>query len=193
MRVSRHKAQENRDAVLDAAARLFRDRGLDGVGVAEITRAAGLTHGGFYGQFPGGKDELAAEAVGHAFARTRAMWNELAAGKPPVDAVAAIAGTYLSPGHLAHPGAGCPVPLLAADAARQGGPVRAAFTEGVRDLIEAFAAHMAGDTAVARQAGAIRLLAAMAGAVLLARAVDDACLAEAVLDAVGQDDQRIKV
>ncbi len=51
MKVSREKRAENKAAILEAASRLFRERGPDGVGVAEITKAAGLTHGGFYGHF----------------------------------------------------------------------------------------------------------------------------------------------
>lgn len=187
MRVSRQKAQKNRDAVLDAAARLFRERGLDGAGVAEVTREAGLTHGGFYGQFPGGKDALAAEAVTAAFAATQAFWEELAIDAKPGSggALAAIVDAYLSDGHRDDPGRGCPVPALAADAARRGGVVQAAFSGGVRDLIETLARHTPGDTDAGRRAEAARVLATLAGAVLIARAigVDDPALANTVVQA----------
>lgn len=188
MRVSRQKVQENRGAVLDAAARLFRERGLDGAGVAEVTREAGLTHGGFYGQFPGGKDALAAEAVTAAFAATQAFWEKLAAGAGPGSggALAAIARAYLSDGHRDDPGRGCPVPALAADAARRrGGVVQAAFSGGVRDLIETLARHTPGDTEAGRRLEAARVLAILAGAVLIARAigVDDPALANTVVQA----------
>jgi len=187
VRVSRQKAQKNRDAVLDAAARLFRERGLDGAGVAEVTREAGLTHGGFYGQFPGGKDALAAEAVTAAFAATQAFWEELAIGTKPGSggALAAIISAYLSDGHRDDPGRGCPVPALAADAARRGGVVQAAFSGGVRDLIDTLARHTPGNTDAGRRAEAARLLATLAGAVLIARAVSggDPALANTVVDA----------
>src|SRR5271157_4449503 len=68
MRVSREKAAENRERIVEAAARLFREQGFDGVGVDAIMSAAGLTHGGFYGHF-GSKDDLAAEAVTRALQR----------------------------------------------------------------------------------------------------------------------------
>ena len=182
MRVSRQQVRENRAAVLEAAARLFRERGLDGAGVGEITHAAGLTHGGFYGQFPGGKDALAAEAVQAAFEGTRAFWDTLAASKQPgPDTLAAITAAYLSPAHRDHPGEGCPVPTLGADAARQGGSVRAAFTLGVRSLLDVLSRHTAGASEGERRAEAMRLLAALAGAVLIARAVDDRELADDML------------
>jgi len=185
MRVSRSKAQENRGAVLEAAARLFRERGLNGAGVAEVTHEAGLTHGGFYGQFPGGKDALAAEAVAAAFVGTRAFWQALAADRQPDGVLAAIVGAYLSPGHRDNPGTGCPVPALANDAARRGGLVQAAFTAGVRDLLDTLAQHIAGKTDAQRRAAAVSLLVTLAGAVLLARAVDEPSLAEEVLRAAG--------
>ena len=187
MRVSREKAEENRAAVLNAAARLFRERGLDGARVAEITHAAGLTHGGFYGQFTGGKDALAAEAVTAAFGATRAFWDGLVEGHEGQDALAAIADAYLSPEHHGDPGGGCPVPALATDAARRGGTVRAAFTAGVRDLLDALTRHLPGEAEAERRAGATRLLATLAGAVLIARAVDDPDLASEVLRAAGAD------
>ena len=181
MRVSRQKARQNRDAVLDAAARLFLERGLDGVGIAEITRAVGLTHGGFYGQFPDAKEGLAAEAVTRAFQNTQAVWNELASDKQPADALTAIAGAYLSERHRDHPGQGCPVPALAADAARRGGVVRASFSGGVRDLLDVLSRYTSGPTEVAKRRDAARQLATLAGAVLLARAVDDPELARDIL------------
>jgi TetR/AcrR family transcriptional regulator, transcriptional repressor for nem operon len=181
VRVSRRRARENREAVLATAARLFRERGLDGAGVAEIMREVGLTHGGFYGQFPGGKDALAAEAVVAAFAGTRALWKALTEGKEARDALAAIAGSYLSDQHRAQPGYGCPVPALAADVARRDGPARAAFTAGVRSLLDALAPCLPGAGEAERRASAARLLATLAGAVLLARAVDDPDLAAELL------------
>src|SRR5690348_17056449 len=65
MRVSREKAAENRERIVETASRMFREKGFDGVGVDTIMNGAGLTHGGFYGHF-GSKDDLAAEAVRRA-------------------------------------------------------------------------------------------------------------------------------
>src|SRR4051812_29695309 len=77
MKVSREQAQQNREKVVQSAARLFRERGIDGVGVAELMNSVGLTHGGFYGQF-GSKEELVAEACAWAFERSAAKWKRTA-------------------------------------------------------------------------------------------------------------------
>lgn len=189
MRVSRQKAGENRAAVLEAAARLFRERGLDGAGVAEVTREAGLTHGGFYGQFPGGKDGLAAEAVARAFEDTRAFWQGLTADKQPgADALAAVMAAYLSPEHRDDPGHGCPVPALAADAARSGRALQDAFATGVERFLAALAADLeaAGIEPLQAREEALMLLSSLSGALALARAVASAspALADEVLKTV---------
>jgi TetR/AcrR family transcriptional repressor of nem operon len=189
VRVSRQKAGENRQAVLDAAARLFRERGLDGAGVAEVTREAGLTHGGFYGQFPGGKDALAAEAVASAFEAMQAFWQGLTADlQPGADSLAAVATAYLSPKHRDHPGYGCPVPALAADAARSGPVLQDAFATGVERLVAVLAGNLkaAGVGPDRAREEALLLLSSLSGALALSRAVATAspALADEVLEAV---------
>src|SRR4051812_44314635 len=116
MRVTRLQAAQNRESVLNAAARLFRERGLLSTGVAEVMSAVGLTHGGFYAQFPGGKDALAAEAIGLAFRQRQASWEEASNGKSRTAALASIKRGYLSKEHFDNPGDGCAVPVLGADA-----------------------------------------------------------------------------
>ena len=102
MRVSREQAAQNRERVLDAAAKLFRERGFSGVGVAELMHAAGLTHGAFYGQF-GSKDDLMAEACARAFESSLERWRK-AAARSPGDPLAAVVASYLSPSHRDEPG-----------------------------------------------------------------------------------------
>ena len=77
MRVTRSTVERHRDAILHAAASLFRTRGIDGVSVAEVTRAAGLTHGSFYGHYAS-KSALAAAAVSHSLHRGAMIWRERA-------------------------------------------------------------------------------------------------------------------
>src|SRR5688572_9552424 len=122
MRVTREQATENRERVLESAARLFRERGFSGVGVAELMNEAGLTHGGFYGQFES-KDELKAQACEHAAARMIEKWRQ-AATKPSADALSALVAGYVTPSHRDHPGSGCVLASLAGDAAREGPRVR---------------------------------------------------------------------
>src|SRR6476469_9287328 len=101
MKVTREQASQNRDRVLEAAGRLFRERGFDGIGVADLMKAAGLTHGGFYGQFAS-KEELMAEACERTFDKEADFWAQLAedaAGNP----LAAVMQAYLSKQHRDNP------------------------------------------------------------------------------------------
>src|SRR3954467_8361612 len=104
MKVSREQAAQNRERILEAAAKLCRERGFEGIGVADLMREAGLTHGGFYGHF-GSKEELMAEACTHALERSRALWAKRAAAHPdaPLEELARI---YLHPRHRDNPGQG---------------------------------------------------------------------------------------
>jgi TetR/AcrR family transcriptional repressor of nem operon len=183
MKVSREQAQQNREKVVQAAARLFRERGIDGVGVAELMKSVGLTHGGFYGQF-GSKEELVAEACAWAFDRSAAKWQRAAAAHPR-DAVGAIADFYLAPEHRDRPGAGCAAAALAGDMAREGVHARQAFTQGVRDLVEVIAASSEGSDQE-RHRQALATFSTMLGAIVLARAVDDEALADEILAAARQ-------
>src|SRR5437868_2246392 len=115
MRVSREKAAENRERVVEVAAEQFRAHGFDGIGVADLMKAAGLTHGGFYGQF-GSKDDLAAEAASRAFAETTASLRARAMATD--DPFAAAISFYLSAAHRDSPDRGCAIAALSQDAAR---------------------------------------------------------------------------
>jgi TetR/AcrR family transcriptional repressor of nem operon len=69
MRVTRKQAQINRQRIIDSAIRLFAERGVDGVGVAEVMGDAGFTHGGFYNHFTS-KDDLVRTACRTSFERS---------------------------------------------------------------------------------------------------------------------------
>lgn len=181
MKVSREQAQQNRDKVVQAAARLFRERGIDGIGVAELMKSVGLTHGGFYGQF-GSKEELVAEACAWAFERSAAKWKRTAEANPR-DAARAIADFYLTPEHRDRPATGCAAAALAGDMAREGVHARQAFTQGVRELVDVIAAGREEGSAKQRQRAALADFSAMVGAMVLARAVDDPELADEILSA----------
>ena len=182
MRVTREQAAENRDRVLDAAARLFRERGFGGVGVAELMNEAGLTHGGFYGQF-GSKDELKAQACERAAAQTLAHWRE-AADKHPDDALPALLATYLSASHRDNPGRGCLVAALAGDAVREGPEVRGAVSAAAMAMFDTLADVVPGQTRAQKRQRAAVALASMVGALVLSRAIDDDALSNEILRAV---------
>lgn len=184
MRVSKERAADNRNRVVEAAGRLFRERGFDGVGVADIMGAAGLTHGGFYGQF-GSKDALAAEACARALNCSGDKWDALVRDTPDA-ALAAIVESYLSAGHRGACGTSCLVPALAVDVSRRDGPVRRIFTEGLNRLAMILARVVPEPTEAARREKALATMASLVGAVVLARAVDDTALADELLAATAR-------
>jgi TetR/AcrR family transcriptional regulator, transcriptional repressor for nem operon len=173
-RVSREHAAENRAKVVTAASSLFRRKGLDGVGIDELMAEAGLTRGGFYGQF-GSKDALAGEACADAFESAERALDAAGQGSA-AGRLHRQATFYFAP---KPPGQDCPMATLAGDAARApvGGPVRRAFTAGLRRLTRT----LAGET---RDDKALVVMAAMVGAALLRRASEDAALANSIESAV---------
>ena len=175
MRVSREKAAENRERIVDAAARLFRDKGFDGVGVDAIMKDAGLTHGGFYGHFAS-KEALAAEAVACAFGRSAARQSD-------IDSLGDLVSDYLSERHRADRANGCAVAALGADYGRQGQALRKVLTASVRRQIDRLASLLKRGGPAARRRRAIASYAGMVGALTLARAIDDPALAQEILAA----------
>jgi TetR/AcrR family transcriptional regulator, transcriptional repressor for nem operon len=182
MRVSREQAAENRERIVRVAAKLFRERGFDGIGVADLMKAAGLTHGGFYGNFAS-KDDLVAEASGRALEELAQYWSTVIE-KAPESAFATIVDRYLSEGHRDAPGQGCLVAALGSDLRRQARPVRRAVTDGVNAFIGQLMQVIPGKSKAARRRRALTDFAAMVGAVTIARAVDDPALSKDVLGAV---------
>ena len=175
MRVSREKAAENRERIVEAASRLFREKGFDGAGVDAIMHAAGLTHGGFYGHF-GSKDDLAAEAVTRAFGRSAEKQSRYAT-------LSDLVSGYLSERHYADRANGCAIAALGADMARQSEGVRRGLTAYVRAQLDHFTRLLRNGTRASRRRRAIATLAGMVGALTLARAVDDPALSKEILDA----------
>ncbi|MEC5384462.1 TetR family transcriptional regulator [Uliginosibacterium sp. H3] len=188
MRVSKEQAAENRERILDMAAKLFRERGFDGIGVADLMKSAGLTHGGFYGHFKS-KEDLMAQAAARAVDASLAGWNEVVASAGE-GALAAYVDFYTSPAHRDEPGAGCIMAALGAESARQVAPVRHALTEGVKRLFEGLSRVVPGRSAAARREKAIVTFASLVGAMVLARVVDDETLSEEILQVVGSTAKR---
>ena len=185
MKVSREQAAQNRERIVDVAAQRFRERGFEGIGVADLMREAGLTHGGFYGHF-GSKEELMAEACVRALESSKELWRKRATLHPD-DPVGELARLYLTPRHRDNPGTGCAMAALATEASRQGPGVRAAFTEGLRSSLDLLAGLFGGKSAEARRRKAIQTYASWVGAMVLARAVDDDVLSREILSAVAQE------
>jgi TetR/AcrR family transcriptional repressor of nem operon len=177
MGVSKEQAAENRNAIVETASRVFRERGVDGVGVADLMKEAGFTHGGFYNHFKS-KEALAAEACEAVFewalTDIRTVVKQGTGGPFNV-----LLQDYLSERHRDDPGHACPTGALVTDAARQGGEMQAAFSRGIEQFIEAFSVYfltapgIENDAAQARKL-AMRLLADIVGTVALARGTAEA-------------------
>jgi TetR/AcrR family transcriptional repressor of nem operon len=173
MKVSKAKAAENREAILINAARLFREKGVPGVGVDALAEAAGMTHGSLYSQF-GSKDKLLAEALEDGFARTGALAAQIKGIAEPI-------ARYLSPTHRDNPGRGCFMAALGGDMPRQSADVRKAFTKVVKGNTARLADKLTEGTFEQRQDEMIATVAAMVGAMILARAVDDPEFSDRIL------------
>lgn len=183
MKVSREQVAENRRRILDAAARLFRERGFEGVTVAEVMKAAGLTHGGFYGHFES-KDDLVAQTLAHAVTP---------AGEAPSD-IAAYAEAYLRPQHRDNLGGGCAFAALGPETARGSGEGRHVMTRALRGQLDRLAAAAPGHNEAERRRAAIAQWSAMVGAIILARLSDDPQLSDEILreTRAALDDQAAK-
>ncbi|MYN05118.1 TetR family transcriptional regulator [Pseudoduganella sp. DS3] len=181
MRVSREQAAQNRERIVETASRLFREKGYDGIGVADLMKCAGLTHGGFYGHFAS-KEDLLAEAFGKAMQGSAEKWRTLLAAAP-ANPRAALAHMYLTAKHRDNPGGGCALAALGPDVSRVGPEVRQAMADSFQSQIAALAQALPGAPAQQRRA-AITTYAAMVGALVLARAVADRKQSDEILAAV---------
>ncbi len=167
-RHSRQEAAETRARILKLASRSIRAKGIEGTAIPALMHDAGLTHGSFYAHFDS-KDALVSEACTHAFDGSAAFQERTAAAAPRGEALVEIVRRYLTDAHRDQPATGCPVPALMAEVPHQPAAVRRAFTRGVEELRARFARlapRHASDVAPA-------LLAGIAGAIALSRAVDD--------------------
>ena len=178
VRVTREQAVANREKILEVAGALFRERGFDGIGVADIMKRAGLTHGGFYGHFAS-KDDLAAEITARVLGRSG--WMERLTGTQ-TPSFSDLVRQYLSPRHRDDPGRGCLFAALGSDVVRQPRSVRRAFTEGLRLRVDALARLAPGRSAAARRQKSLATMAGLVGALILSRAVDDPKFSDEILE-----------
>ena len=178
MRYPAAETAEKHARILDAASRMFRDRGFSDVSVAEIMKATGLTHGPFYNHFSS-KHDLMAEAIRHASAQS---FDGLDKADSSEAGKAAYQAEYLSTAHRDNKADGCLIAALASEIGREPS-VRAAVTGHIRALIDRMASKFPWPAKRAARADAIRMTASMLGAVILARAVDDEALSEEILRA----------
>ena len=170
MRVSREEMRKSHERIVKGAARLVRQKGIDTTSVAEVMADAGLTNGGFYRHFDT-KEAMIAAALGSAFDELLAVAEHTYETLGIEKAAAGYENFYLSDAHVNDAGNGCPIAALAGDVARSPAAVKSEFGSGVRRMSETFARAMR-EKGHDAQATAVRRLAMMAGAVMIARASD---------------------
>jgi TetR/AcrR family transcriptional repressor of nem operon len=186
LKVTKEKTAENRAALVQAAGSLFRERGIDGVGVAEIGKKAGLTHGALYAQFRS-KEALAAEALAAAFEGGLARMTADRDGCPAT--LPDYLDSYLSFNHRDNLATSCPLSALAGEVARQEKVVRERFTKGFERLVAVVERGLgASPVKVENRLRALAMMAAMIGGVATSRAVakTDPKLSNDILRAVRQ-------
>lgn len=170
------------ERIVDAAALAIRRSGYHGTGVADIMKAAGLTHGGFYAHFDS-RDALLAEAADRAGLESVQQLQQLAAGTSGAQALQAMIQGYLSKEHMESVDIGCHVAALGSEMPRQSPEVRHAATRRVKEAIDLIARQLPDWGQPAAHERALVTLATMVGAMVLARAVDDPRMSDALRDA----------
>jgi TetR/AcrR family transcriptional regulator, transcriptional repressor for nem operon len=178
--LSRKEATHER--IVETAARAIRRSGYDGTGVAEIMKEAGLTHGGFYAHFDS-RDGMLAEAADRAGADTVAFLTRVAAEVAPKKALEAMLRTYLSKEHVESAETGCAVAALGSEMPRQPAKVRRAATRRIKEMIDLVARQSPDWGQPGAHERALVTVATALGALVLARAVDDPKLSDAVRQA----------
>lgn len=167
------------DRIVDAASRAIRRSGYHGTGVADIMKAAGLTHGGFYAHFPS-RDAMLAEAADRAGGDAVVLMERVAAAAPPQQALQAMMQAYLSDEHVKGIETGCATAALGSEMPRQAPEVRRAATRRIKEMIDLVARHSNDWGQPGAHEQALAAVSTMVGALVLARAVDDDRLSESL-------------
>jgi TetR/AcrR family transcriptional repressor of nem operon len=184
---SRANKEQSHARIVQTAAARFREAGVEGVGVADLMKDAGLTHGGFYRHFAS-RDELVAEAVECALSDGGRAVEAVAASKASRQTVAgALVDAYLSTAHRDGLATSCAVTTLAGDVARSNERARTAYTQQVETYLALLANLAAEEKSKAKRAKAIAALSSLVGAVSLSRAVNDEKLSREILKAAADE------
>ena len=174
---SRKEATHER--IVETAARAIRRSGYGGTGVADIMKEAGLTHGGFYAHFES-REGMLAEAADRAGADTVSFLAGVAAAAPPKQELDAMLRAYLSKEHVESAETGCAVAALGSEMPRQAPKVRRAATHRIKEMIDLVARQLPDWGRPGAHERALVTVATALGALILARAVDDPKLSDAV-------------
>ena len=180
---SRSSTKEaSHERIVGAAARAIRRSGYNGTGVADIMKEAGLTHGAFYAHFES-REAMLAEAADCAGAQANAVAAKVISAVPPDQALKALVETYLSKAHVDAIETGCPISALGSEMPRQSAEVRRAATLRIKEMIDLVARQLPDWGQPTAHERALAMVASMVGTLILARAVDDSSLSDALCNA----------
>jgi TetR/AcrR family transcriptional repressor of nem operon len=185
MRYSREHKLETHARIVKKASVRIRERGAHGIGVADLMKDAGLTHGGFYAHFDS-REALVIEAFAYAMDRSTERWRKLAETTPPEKRMATIVESYLTPLHRDDPGHGCAVTALGAEIARESPKTRKAFAAKLEQMVDMLAEQMPDVPRKAARKQALATLSTMVGTLVLARIAGSGELSDEILGA-GRD------
>ena len=168
MRYSKEHKQETHARIVKKASVRLREKGAHGIGVADLMKEAGLTHGGFYAHFDS-REALVIEAFAYAMDRSTERWRKIAEQTPPEKRLSTIVESYLTPVHRDDPGHGCAVPTLGAEIARESPKTRKAFAAKLEQMIDMMADQIPDVPRKAARKQAMAALATMMGTLVLSR------------------------
>jgi TetR/AcrR family transcriptional regulator, transcriptional repressor for nem operon len=175
MRYPADQKQRTAERILDAASTLFRKDGYEATGIDSVMEYAGLTAGAFYAHFRS-KEDLLTRSLDSAFCQSGSAWSKRLGNLKGPEWVRKFASAYLSNAHRDHPGLGCPMPALASEIGRIGGPSREVFEQHLRGLIDKVGREIGKENA-------IPAIVLCVGGLMLSRAVDDPRLSDKILSA----------
>jgi len=168
MRYSREHKLETHARIVKRASVRLREKGAHGIGVADLMKDAGLTHGGFYAHFDS-REALVIEAFAYAMDRSIERWRKLGEQTPPDKRLATIVDAYLTTVHRDDPGHGCAVPTLGAEIARESPKTRKAFAVKLEQMVDMLAEQIPAAPRKTARKQAMATLATMMGTLVLAR------------------------
>ncbi|MGH6641125.1 MAG: TetR/AcrR family transcriptional regulator [Bradyrhizobium sp.] len=182
MRYSKEHKQETHARIVKKASVRLREKGAHGIGVADLMKEAGLTHGGFYAHFDS-REALVIEAFAYAMDRSTDRWRKVAEETAPEKRLATIVETYLTPVHRDDPGHGCAVPTLGAEIARESPKTRRAFAAKLEQMIDMMADQILDVPRKSARKQAVAALATMMGTLVLSRIAGNGEFSDEILAA----------
>jgi TetR/AcrR family transcriptional repressor of nem operon len=182
MRYSKEHKQETHARIVRKASVRLREKGAHGIGVADLMKEAGLTHGGFYAHFDS-REALVIEAFNYAMDRSMEHWRKTAAQIAPDKRFSTIVDSYLTALHRDDPGRGCAVPTLGAEIVRESLKTRRAFATKLEEMIDMIADQIPDVPRKTARKQAAATLATMMGTLVLSRIAGNSEFSDEILSA----------